>query len=130
MLIQKLHNCEEFIAGDATQLRELLHPDKQPVELRYSLAHAILPVGQTSTPHSLTTSEVYYILNGAGEMHIDDETQLVESGDTVYIPPNAKQFIHSCGTEALVFICIVDPAWRKEDETIYDAWVHKSRQNL
>jgi hypothetical protein len=29
-----------------------------------------------------------------------------------------------------VFICIVDPAWRKEDETIYNAWVHKSWQNL
>jgi mannose-6-phosphate isomerase-like protein (cupin superfamily) len=119
MLVQKLSACAEFIAGDGTQLRELLHPDKQAVDLRYSLAHAILPVGETSTPHSLTTSEVYYILSGVGEMHIDGETQFVEAGDAVYIPPNAKQFIHNCGTELLVFICIVDPAWRKEDETIY-----------
>jgi mannose-6-phosphate isomerase-like protein (cupin superfamily) len=119
MLVQKLNSCAEFIAGDGTQLRELLHPDKQAVDLRYSLAHAILPVGETSTPHSLTTSEVYYILSGVGEMHIDGETQFVEAGDAVYIPPNAKQFIHNCGTESLVFICIVDPAWRKEDETIY-----------
>lgn len=119
MLIQKLSTCEEFIAGDGTVLRELLHPDKQPWEVRYSLAHAIVPIGQTSTPHSLTTSEVYYILSGRGEMHIDSELQIVEAGDAVYIPPNARQFIHNCGEEALVFICIVDPAWRKEDETIY-----------
>jgi mannose-6-phosphate isomerase-like protein (cupin superfamily) len=52
-------------------------------------------------------------------MYIEDETQLVEPGDTVYIPPNARQFIHNCGSEPLVFICIVDPAWRKEDETVY-----------
>ena len=26
MLIQKLNACEEFIAGDGTQLPELLHP--------------------------------------------------------------------------------------------------------
>ena len=119
MLIQKLNACDEFIAGDGTQLRELLHPDKQAVELRYSLAHATLPPGETSAPHSLTTSEVYYIIGGVGEMHIDDETQLVETGDAVYIPPNAKQFIYNCGTEPLIFICIVDPAWRKEDETIF-----------
>ncbi|MEG4342080.1 cupin domain-containing protein [Microcoleus sp. A003_D6] len=119
MLIQKLNACEEFIAGDGTQLRELLHPDKQAVDLRYSLAHATLPAGQTSALHSLTTSEVYYILSGVGEMHIDGENQFVEAGDAVYIPPNAKQFIYNCGTEPLIFICIVDPAWRKEDETIF-----------
>ena len=123
MLVQKLHACAEFIAGDGTVLRELLHPDKQPLELRYSLAHATVPVGQTSTAHSLKTSEVYYILNGIGEMHIDDETQRVEPGDAVYIPPNARQFIHNCGTDPLVFICIVDPAWRKEDETVYDSLI-------
>jgi len=121
MLVQKLQACAEFIAGDGTQLRELLHPDKQPIELRYSLAHAIVPVGQTSIPHALKTSEVYYILSGTGEMHIDNETQVLEPGDAVYIPPNAKQFIRNSGTEPLVFICIVDPAWRKEDETVYEA---------
>lgn len=119
MLVQKLNACAEFMAGDSTRLRELLHPDKQPIALRYSLAHATLPSGETSQPHSLKTSEVYYILSGKGEMHIDDETQLVEPGDAVYIPPNARQFIRSCGDEPLVFICIVDPAWRKEDETVY-----------
>lgn len=119
MLVQKLNTCAEFVAGDGTVLRELLHPDKQPLQLRYSLAHAIVLAGQSSTPHALTTSEVYYILSGNGEMHIDDETQAVEPGDAVYIPPNARQFIHNKGVEPLVFICIVDPAWRKEDETIY-----------
>lgn len=121
MLIQKLNACAEFVAGDGTQLRELLHPDKQAIDLRYSLAHAIVPSGQTSIPHSLTTSEVYYILSGSGEMAIDDERQTVEAGDAVYIPPNAKQYIRNSGTVPLVFICIVDPAWRQADETVYAA---------
>jgi mannose-6-phosphate isomerase-like protein (cupin superfamily) len=119
MLIRKLQQIEEFIAGDGTILRELLHPDKQSLELRYSLAHAILPVGQTSLVHALTTSEVYYLLSGQGEMHINDEVKLVEAGDAIYIPPNAKQFIFNCGNEPLIFICIVDPAWQKEDETVF-----------
>jgi mannose-6-phosphate isomerase-like protein (cupin superfamily) len=52
-------------------------------------------------------------------MHIDSELQIVEPGDAVYIPPLARQFIRNCGEEPLIFISIVDPAWRKEDETIY-----------
>ncbi len=120
MFVQKLNDCPEFIAGDGTFLRELFHPDKHPLDLRYSLAHAIVPVGQTSIPHALSTSEVYYILTGKGEMHINEETQTVEPWSAIYIPPNARQFIHNSGDEPLIFICIVDPAWRKDDETIYD----------
>jgi mannose-6-phosphate isomerase-like protein (cupin superfamily) len=119
MLIRKLLDCPQFIAGDGTQLRELLHPDKQDIELRYSLAHAIVPVGQVSTPHALATSEVYYLLSGHGEMHIDDEVSLVEPGDAVYIPPNARQYIRNTGDQPLVFICLVDPAWRQADETVF-----------
>jgi len=119
MLIQKLTECAEFVAGDDSILRELLHPDKQPVDLRYSLAQAIVSPGKTTLVHSLTTSEVYYILSGTGIMHIDGEIQPVEPGDAIYIPPNARQFIHNDSATPLVFICIVDPAWRKEDETVY-----------
>ncbi|MDF5713164.1 MAG: cupin domain-containing protein [Rhizonema sp. NSF051] len=119
MLVQKLSACEEFIAEDGTIFREQLHPDKQPLKLRYSLAHAIVPIAKTSAPHSLKTSEVYYILTGNGEMHIDGEFQLVEPGDAVYIPPDTKRFIRNCGDQPLVFICIVDPAWRMEDKTVY-----------
>ncbi|MEM6520907.1 MAG: cupin domain-containing protein, partial [Cyanobacteria bacterium P01_C01_bin.70] len=84
MLVRNLADCEMFIAGDDTQLRELLHPDKQPLDLRYSLAHAVVPVGQTSVDHSLKTSEVYYILSGQGDMHIGNEVQAVGPGDAVY----------------------------------------------
>lgn len=118
MLIQKLADCSEFIAGDQTQLRELLHPDKQPINLRYSLAHALLPVGQTSLPHALHTSEVYYVLSGIGEMHIDAEAVVIQAGDAVYIPPRARQFVRNIGTQPLIFLCIVDPAWRAEDESV------------
>ncbi len=102
MFIRKLQDCEEFTAGDRTRLRKLLHPDKQPLALRYSLAHAVVPVGKTSLEHALTTSEVYYILAGRGEMHINEEVQAVEPGDTIYIPPRSRQFIRNTGQGPLV----------------------------
>ena len=118
MFIKNLDDCPEFLAGDGTRLRELLHPAKEPLALRYSLAEARLAPGLTSLPHRLAASEVYYILEGAGEMNIDGESRPVGPGDTVYIPPGATQFIKSTGEGELVFICIVDPAWRIEDEEI------------
>ncbi len=121
MFIRKLLDCPEFIAGDNTQLREMLHPDKADLALRYSLAHATLKPGMTSYPHALKTSEVYYILEGQGMMHINDETQVVNVGDTVYIPPKAKQCITCISDIELKFICIVDPAWRAEDEVVFES---------
>ncbi len=118
MLIKDLLNCQEFTAGDATVLKELLHPDKENISLRYSLAHAILKRGKTSMPHKLKTSEVYYIIEGEGLMHIEDKSTKVHSGHAIYIPPNTKQFIENTGKSDLKFLCIVDPAWKKEDEII------------
>ncbi len=46
MLVRNLNECEEFIAGDGTLLRELLHPDKQPLDLGYSLAPCDLTSGK------------------------------------------------------------------------------------
>lgn len=118
MFVRELKECEEFVAGDNCVLREILHPDKEKLNLRYSLAHAIVRPGQTTWKHKLKTSEVYYIIEGEGIMHIDNETAPVKPGSTVYIPPKAMQCIHNSGTRDLVFICIVDPAWRKEDEEV------------
>lgn len=118
MFIRDLKECEEFTAGDNSILRELLHPDKADLDIRYSLAHAILKPGQTSRPHKLKTSEVYYILEGEGLMHIDDEIERVHVGQAIYIPPDSTQFFQNTGKKDLIFICIVDPAWRKEDELL------------
>ena len=53
MFIKDLKNCKEFIAGDNAILRELLHPDKEEINLRYSLAHAVVKQGETSSRHKL-----------------------------------------------------------------------------
>ena len=119
MRIRKLKNIKSFKAGDSTILKEILHPDRDyQFDARYSLAHAKLEVGCESDKHYLTTDEVYYILQGKGEMHIDDDSAIVETGDTIEIPPNAVQYIKNIGENELEFLCIVDPAWRVEDEEI------------
>ena len=114
-------DCQEFLAGDATHLREILHPDKMDIALRYSLAHAVVKPGETSFKHALKTSEIYIILEGKGRMVMDNEAQEVSKGHVVYIPPNAVQCIENIGTGDLIFYCIVDPAWREEDEIVFES---------
>jgi mannose-6-phosphate isomerase-like protein (cupin superfamily) len=118
MFIKDLNACKLFMAGDATQLRELLHPDREDLKINYSLAHAVVKPGQTSLLHRLRTSEVYYILEGTGIMRINEEQTPVQPGQAIYIPPHAQQSIHNPGADDLVFLCIVDPAWRQEDEEV------------
>lgn len=118
MFIRELNDCVEFIAGDNCTLREILHPDKEAIAVRYSLAHAMVKPGDTTRQHRLKTAEVYYILEGEGVMHINGESAPVRPGSTIYIPPRATQCITNSGPADLRFICIVDPAWRKEDEEL------------
>ena len=59
MRIRKLDECDEFIAGDGTRLRELLHPDKDyEFDGRYSLAHATVAPDEKSRPHILASSSL------------------------------------------------------------------------
>lgn len=118
MFIRDLKDCEEIKAGDGSILRELLRPTNGNFAFRYSLAHALVKPGETSLAHKLKTSEVYYILEGEGIMHVNEESASVRVGQAAYIPPNAKQYIQNTGGADLRFLCIVDPAWRAEDEEV------------
>lgn len=121
MLKVELTDEHQFVAGDGTHLREVLHPGKVPADIPYSIAHAVVKAGEASIPHSLRGSEVYYILEGSGVMHVDGEEADVASGTTVYVPTNATQHIENTGTGDLAFLCIVHPAWRAEDESVDSA---------
>ena len=118
MLIRQLKDCPEFIAGDACHLRELLNARTDKRAYRYSLAHAVVKPGEKTKPHALKTSEVYYILEGNGRMHIGEESAEIAAGCAIDIPPHAVQWIENTGKSDLVFLCIVDPAWRSEDEAV------------
>lgn len=119
-MYRRLNDCEEFIAGDGSTLREILHPDKADVQIRYSLAHARVAVGQRTKAHILKSSEVYYVIAGQGLMHVDDQRFEVGPDCAVCIPPNSVQYIENTGECEIVFLCIVDPAWRRQDERVLD----------
>jgi mannose-6-phosphate isomerase-like protein (cupin superfamily) len=52
--------------------------------------------------------------------HIDGHSSPIESGMVVYVPPGAEQWVHNTGSSKLEFLCLVDPAWKPEDEHIME----------
>ncbi len=120
MFKKSIKQAGEFVAGDATHLREILHPKNDAVQLGYSIAHAYIKPNESSLPHRLTGSEVYYILAGEGIIHINEESQTIQQGDTIYVPPGGMQYVENTGKENLIFLCIVEPAWTPESEVITD----------
>ncbi len=119
MIIRDITRCPHERVIDRSVLCELLHPAKveEADALGCSIAHAIVPVGESTLPHALWRStELYYILEGTGEMHIGDEAEPVLPGQIVLIPPEKSQYIVNTGIKPLVFLCIVSPPWQAEDE--------------
>jgi mannose-6-phosphate isomerase-like protein (cupin superfamily) len=115
-----LSDRPEFLAGDQTCLRELLHPDKHQLKLRYSLAHGTLAPGRRSKLHVLKSSEVYYFISGQGRFTIDDRAVPIEAGTTLYVPPGGAQSLENTGSKDIEFLCLVDPAWKPEDEQVLE----------
>ena len=51
---------------------------------------------------------------------INDKTYKLEKDDSAYVPANSKQFIKNTGTDDLRFLCIVEPAWKADDEILLE----------
>ena len=119
-MIRELRESPRFRAKDGTDICERLHPDREEgISMGYSLAHAVLGPGGASAPHRLkSSSEVYFILEGRGWMEIDGESAEVAAGQAVYIPPGSVQHIENVGGGPLLFLCLVSPPWREEDEEL------------
>lgn len=121
MIIKTPDNCKHFTALDETLICELLHPQREKTDLKmnFSIAHAILKPGTSSLPHRMKSSvEIYFILDGKGVMHIENESKEVVLNQAVHIPPNAVKWIENTGDSDLKFLCMVNPPWRSEDEEL------------
>lgn len=119
MLIKKGDN-PEFLAGDLTHLKEVLHPKNSPLNFPFSLASAHIKVGHNSLPHTLKEAEIYYFLKGKGVLHLESRTYTVEEGDCFVVEPGKKQWLANTGDEELAFLCVVTPPWTAEGEQIFD----------
>lgn len=118
MIVRSLEQAEPFTTADGSTIRELLGLPTAPVR-NQSLAEATLAPGQATERHYHADSEeLYYVVEGSGEMELDGERRQVAVGDAVLIPPGARHQIRA-DAEGLRFLCCCAPAYRHED-TFFD----------
>ena len=111
----------EFIDGDeGVKIKQYFHPHNTLNGINYSIAQFSLEIGGKTKLHKIKSSEIYYILEGKAELKIDEELFELKKDDSAHVPPNSKQFIKNIGTGNLRFLCIVEPAWKQEDDEILE----------
>ena len=111
MLVKQSAACMPFIAIDGCTIRELLHPAHGDCELPYSLAIAEVASSAHTHPHRLDRTEVYFVLDGRGRLHVDDTTATLDPGTAAMIPAGSVQWIENLGPCVLRFAAIVSPPW-------------------
>ena len=115
MIVRSLAEAEAFTTADGSTIRELLGLPTAPVR-NQSLAEATLEPGQTTERHyHAEAEEIYYVVEGGGEMELDGERRALGVGDAVLIPPGAWHQIRAGDDGRLRFLCCCAPAYRHED---------------
>lgn len=113
MIIRNIEEQKAFTTKDSSTIRSILDLSNAPVA-KQSLAEARLSQGAaTELHHHKQSEEFYFILEGAGEMTVNDETRPVIPGDAVLIPPGAWHTLRA--TADLRFLCCCAPPYSHED---------------
>ncbi|MDC0035858.1 cupin domain-containing protein [Nitrosopumilus sp.] len=111
----------EFIEGEeGAKIKQYFHPDNTLNGINYSIAQFSLEIGKKTKLHKMKSSEIYYILEGEGKLKIDNEIFCLKINDSAYVPPNSEQFIENIGSKKLRFLCIVEPAWKADNDEILE----------
>jgi len=118
VIVRALAEAEAFTTADGSTIRELLGLPTAPVR-NQSLAEAALEPHQATERHyHAEAEEIYYVVEGSGEMELDGDRRAVGVGDAVLIPPGARHQIRADGN-GIRFLCCCAPAYRHED-TFFD----------
>ena len=120
MSLRKNSEIKSIHGDEGTKIKQYFHPHNTLNGINYSIAQFTLEPGKKSKLHKISSSEIYYILEGSGMLKINEETYQLEKDDSVYVPPNSKQFIENIGAINLRFLCIVEPAWEADNEILLE----------
>ena len=120
MSLKKGSEIKSVQGEEGSKIKQYFHPHNTLNGISYSIAQFTLESGKKSKRHKISSSEVYYILEGSGDLIINEDTHHLQKDDSVYVPPNSRQFIENTGSDSLRFLCIVEPAWKAADEIVLE----------
>jgi len=120
MSLRKNSEIRSIQGDEGTKIKQYFNPHNTLNGINYSIAQFTLESGKKSKLHKMSSSEIYYILEGRGDLKVNNDTFQLEKDDSVYVPPNSKQIIENTGSINLRFLCIVEPAWKADNEVLLE----------
>jgi mannose-6-phosphate isomerase-like protein (cupin superfamily) len=82
----------------------------------FSTAMIIIDPYKESTEHyHKIMEEIYYILEGHGEIKLNNELYKIKAGHSIYIPVLTKHKIKNSGNSPLKFLSIDSPSYDEKD---------------
>ncbi len=119
--------------ADLTQIEGRVYPARRrtqnmvggasPVQAAaFSMGYVTLEPNGGQVPwHNQEQEEVYFVLEGRGEMCLGEERQILQGGQAVYIPPGVFHQMTNLGDTPLRMLYCYGPAgdvahWRQELE--------------
>lgn len=113
MIVQNLSTQAPFLTKDGSTIRSILDRTNAPVR-NQSLAEARVPAGSRTERHyHKLAEELYFILEGTGEIELDGERRMVGPGEAILIPSGTWHTIMA--KEPLRFLCCCAPPYAHED---------------
>jgi len=111
--------------------RGLVGQGGQPIEAEgFAMGYVILEPNGGQVPwHNQAQEEIYFVVQGRGEICVDTERQDIEAGQAVYLTPTKFHQLTNTGDQPLHMIYIYCPGgdvahWRQElDGTLPPAGV-------
>ena len=117
--------------ADLTQIEGRVYPARRrtqnlvggvsPVQAdAFSMGYVTLEPNGGQVPwHNQEQEEIYFVLDGTGEMCLGDEKQIVTGGQAVWIPPGVFHQMTNMGETPLQMLYCYGPAgdvahWRQE----------------
>ena len=115
MEVVNRNRVEAFITKDTSEIREIIAPRNSSIK-NQSLAEATIAPEQATEEHYHPRSEeIYYILQGEGQMWLEGDSREVRAGDGIVILPGKRHKIENTGKVSLVLLCCCAPAYTHAD---------------
>jgi mannose-6-phosphate isomerase-like protein (cupin superfamily) len=122
MIIADLNKTEGRVYPARRRTRNLVG-GASPIQCEnFCLGYVVLEPNGGQVPwHNQEQEEVYFIVEGTGEVCLGEEKQTVTSGQCVYIPPTIFHQLTNIGETPMIMMYCYGPAgdvahWRQELE--------------
>lgn len=122
MTIADIHEMEGRSYPARRRTRNLVGGVSPIQATNFSMGYVVLEPNGGQVPwHNQEQEEIYFVVEGTGEMCLGEERRTLSSGQAVYIPPTVFHQLTNTGDTPLTMIYCYGPAgdvahWRQELE--------------